>query len=195
MRPLFEILDGIPAWEAVAARHGLSAWVADELAAAGRAVPPPLQAAARAQVAQGLKVKRLTLTVLDALASAGIVAVPLKGYGLATRLFPQQPLARPSVDVDAFVEPAAIETAAAALRKLGLTTHGVPGVADVEGTAGHRRAGARHDLHGVGKARVAGAGRRRPEAAGGRAGRRRAGGGRLGRHGRVAATGRPGGGR
>lgn len=132
MRPLFEILQRIPAWEAAAARHGLSAWVADELAAAGRPVPPGLQDAARAQVASGLKVKRLTLTVLDAFTAAGVVPVPLKGYGLATRLFPTQPLARPSVDVDVFVEPAGLDAASRALTKLGLTAQQVPGVEDLE---------------------------------------------------------------
>ena len=39
MRPLFEILGRWPAWEDAAIRHGLAAWVADELSAAAQPVP------------------------------------------------------------------------------------------------------------------------------------------------------------
>lgn len=130
MRPLFEILSTLPAWEEAAVRHGLAAWVADELAEAGSEVPRSLQDAARAQLARGLKTKRLTLTTLDVLGAAGVVPVLLKGYGLATRLFPEQPLARPAVDVDVFVEPTQVDVAAQALTRLGLSQQAVPGVHD-----------------------------------------------------------------
>lgn len=111
-------------------RHGLAAWVADELAAARRTVPDALRDAARAQLASGLKVKRLTLRVVDALAAAGVTPVLLKGYGLAARLFPAQPLARPAVDVDVFVAPRDVAAAGRALEQLGLQPRAVPGVHD-----------------------------------------------------------------
>ncbi len=90
-----------------AARHGVSAWVADAMADAGVMLPAAahaqLTADARAQVGRGLRVKRLTLAVLDALAKEDVIPVLLKGQGLAARLFPVQPLARPSSDVDVLV--------------------------------------------------------------------------------------------
>lgn len=111
-------------------RHGLAVWVADELAEAAQPVPSSLLDAARKQLAEGLKRKRLTLKVLDALSAAGVTPVLLKGYGLASRLFPRQPLARPSVDVDVLVEPALLETTERAVRALGLSAVAVPGVED-----------------------------------------------------------------
>jgi len=139
MRPLFEILGRWPAWEQVALRHGLAAWVADELSAAGRPVPDTLTQAARAQVSSGLKLKRLTLAVLDGLASSvQVTPVILKGYGLASRLFPEQPFARPASDVDVLVLPEEVPLAEAALAKLGLRLGSVPGVADVFEEHHHR---------------------------------------------------------
>lgn len=91
---------------------------------------PSLQQAARAQIASSLKVKRLTLSVLDALAKASVVPVLLKGYGLASRLYPTQPLARPAADCDVLVLPAELPKATAALSALGLTPRAIPGVDD-----------------------------------------------------------------
>lgn len=131
MRPLFEVLRRAPAWETHAVRHGLAVWVADELAAAKASVPPDVLDAAQRQLAAGLKVKRLTLKTLDALNAAGVTPVLLKGYGLASRLFPTQPLARPSVDVDVLVEPALVPVSQRAIASLGLHAIEVPGVHDV----------------------------------------------------------------
>lgn len=138
MRPLFEILGRTPAWEPALIPHGLAAWVADELAGAGKPVPPALQQAARAQLSSGLKIKRLTLMVLDALRAADVVPVLLKGYGLAARLFPEQPLARPASDVDVLVLPSELARAEQALAKLGLQHRQVPGVADEHEEHHHR---------------------------------------------------------
>lgn len=138
MRPLFEILGRWPAWEQIALRHGLAAWVADELSAAGRSVPHALTQAARAQVSSGLKLKRLTLAALDGLAAVEVTPVVLKGYGLASRLFPEQPFARPASDVDVLVLPEEVPLAEPALAKLGLRLGAVPGVADVFEEHHHR---------------------------------------------------------
>lgn len=138
MRPLFEILGRWPAWEAAVARHGLAAWVADELALSGRPVPGSLTQAARAQLSNAVKLKRLTLAVLDALALMGIIPVLLKGYGLASRLYPEQPFARPSSDVDVLVLPEEVPKAEVALARLGLRLGSVPGVEDVFEEHHHR---------------------------------------------------------
>lgn len=114
-----------------AARHGVSALLADRLAALGRPVPDALARDARAQVAQGLKTKRLTLQVVDALAAEGITPTLLKGYGLAMRLYPEQPLARPATDVDILVDEAELDRVGGALTRLGLGRHDDAGLADV----------------------------------------------------------------
>lgn len=114
-----------------AARHGVSALVADVLAARGAPIPDQLARDARAQIAQGLKTKRLTLQVLDALSAEGVTPVLLKGYGLAVRLYPEQPLARPSTDVDVYVDLEELPQVAAAMARLGLSRHDDPGLADV----------------------------------------------------------------
>lgn len=136
--PLFEVLAGAPVSHSpdggltsAAARHGLSALVADALAARGQPVPDELARDARAQIAQGLKTKRLTLQVLDALAREGVVPVLLKGHALALRLYPEQSLARPSTDVDVLVTEADVPRAARALEGMGLVRHDDPGLADV----------------------------------------------------------------
>lgn len=114
-----------------AARHGVSAVVADRLAALGAKVPGELARDARAQIAQGLKTKRLTLQVVDALAQVDVTPIVLKGYGLALRLYPEQPLARPSTDVDVLVAEPELARVATALTALGLTRHDDAGLADV----------------------------------------------------------------
>jgi hypothetical protein len=122
----------------VAARHGLSAWVADELAEAGRPAPPSLTQAARSQAGQGAKLRRLTHLVLDTFARVGVTPVLLKGYGLASRLFPANPLARPSSDVDVLVLPEELALVEPALAKLGLRHTEVPGVHDAFEEHHHR---------------------------------------------------------
>lgn len=141
--PLFEVLACVPAprpdlrkrvaslnHEVLvtnAARHGLSAVVADALSAAqAEALLPPaawsrLQQDARAQVARGLKQKRLTLSVLDALHAEGLTPALLKGYGLASRLYAEQPLSRPASDVDVLVAPSELPRARAAMARLELS--------------------------------------------------------------------------
>ncbi len=138
MRPLFEILGRWPAWEEAAQRHGLAAWVADELSASGLPVPPEITQSARAQLANAARLKRLTLAAVDALAEARVTPVLLKGHGLASRLFPEQPFARPASDVDLLVLPDEVAAAEAALAGLGLRLGSVPGVDDVFEEHHHR---------------------------------------------------------
>lgn len=114
-----------------AARHGVSVLLADRLAALGRAVPDVIARDARAQVAQGLKTKRLTLQVVDALAKAGVTPILLKGYGLAMRLYSEQPLARPATDVDVLVAEPELDRVARALAALGLARHDDASLGDV----------------------------------------------------------------
>lgn len=117
------------------AQHGLSALVADALSDDRVRLPPEwdtkLQADARARIAAGLKMKRLTLRALDALAAHGVRPVLLKGLALAQRLYPQQPLARPASDVDVLVGPEALEATRAALATLGLFEVRAPTLANV----------------------------------------------------------------
>ena len=108
-----------------AARHGVSALVADFLAAQHRELPPAeqqaLQRDARGLISRGLRLRKVTLTVLDALRAAGLDPVLLKGAGLAQRLYPEQPLARPSSDVDLWVAPEELPTVASVLPGLGFS--------------------------------------------------------------------------
>lgn len=94
-------------------------------------IPGRLARDARAQIASGLKTKRLTVQVVDALAIEGVTPILLKGYGLAVRLYPEQPLARPSTDVDVYVAPEELPRVAAAMARMGLRRHDDPGLADV----------------------------------------------------------------
>jgi hypothetical protein len=110
---------------ASAARHGVSALVADFLAAQHRELPPAeqqaLQRDARGLISRGLRIRKLTLSVFDALRTAGLEPVLLKGAGLAQRLYPEQPLARPSSDVDVWVVPEELPTVASVLPGLGFS--------------------------------------------------------------------------
>lgn len=118
-----------------AARHGVSAMVADFLAASKLTLPDAtnqrLQSDARELISRGLRMRRLTLKVLDALASRGITPVLLKGAGLAERLYPEQPLARPASDVDVWVNGEELDEAGRALAGLGFSEQHDPGLVDV----------------------------------------------------------------
>jgi len=106
-----------------AARHGLagfvqhalerSEWVLDE------AVRTRLRREALAQAARAMRVKALQGRSLEALGSAGVVPVLLKGYGLAARFYPA-PLQRATTDVDLLVGEGEVEVASRALVGLGL---------------------------------------------------------------------------
>lgn len=150
MVPLFEVLTRlssrtaelpsiVPALSGEAlvdqcARHGLSVWVADGLAAANAKLPEPHQAHllrdARQTVAMGTKHRRLLHAALDALAAERITPILLKGYGLATRLYPQ-PLGRPSTDVDVLVLPEELPLVRRALAGLELRQTHDDGLKDV----------------------------------------------------------------
>jgi hypothetical protein len=125
----------LSAMVAAAERHGVSGFVADALAPHQDLVPPAawteLNRAARGQIAQGLKIKRLTLRVLEALAREQVVPVLLKGAGLAQRLFPEQPLARPSSDVDVLVHPDELPRVRRAMESLQLTERADESLDDV----------------------------------------------------------------
>lgn len=131
------MLAGAPAAQALprvapaAARHGVSVLAADRLAALGLPVPDALAHDARLQLARGQKHRRFTLAAIDALLAAGVTPTLLKGYGLAMRLYPEQPLARPASDVDVLVDRSELDAVATALSPLGLTRHDDPGLADV----------------------------------------------------------------
>jgi hypothetical protein len=147
--PLFEVLASLPARPEVlahvdadalveaAARHGLSAVLADALAASGHDATFPsaararLLADARGQISRGLKHKRLVLSVVDALAQEQVTPVLIKGYALAQRLYPQQPLARPSTDVDVLVTTGELDAARRAMARLGLHERRDASLADV----------------------------------------------------------------
>ena len=118
-----------------AARHGVSAWVADAFASAAVTLPQGEQVRltkdARAQISHGMRMKRLTGLVLEALGKEGVTPVLLKGAGLASRLFPEQPLARPSSDVDVLVHPDELPRAHRAMGALGLTERHDDSLGDV----------------------------------------------------------------
>jgi hypothetical protein len=101
-----------------AARHGLSGYVAQWV----HGLPPQAQAAlkkqAQAELGLATRHRALLFAVLDALATVNVVATPLKGYGLAQRVYPR-PLTRPSSDVDILIEAKDFPQAQAALLKLG----------------------------------------------------------------------------
>lgn len=121
LRSLLPTLDA-PRLIDACARHGVSAWVSDALLAAGleSADATRLHANARENFALGYQTKRLTLAVLDTLATVGIRPVALKGAVLAHRLYQPIPLSRPSSDVDVLVHPSELERAGQALGGLGL---------------------------------------------------------------------------
>lgn len=153
MSPLFEVLRRWPEsvgalgtpfsfeqgrWVEETIRHGLSGWVVDALAEAGQTIPPALQTAARSQLAQGLKHKRFTLRVVDALLAVGITPTLLKGFGLASRIFPSHPFHRPSSDVDVLLAPGELPAAEAALQGLGLKLNVESGIGDAFEEHHHR---------------------------------------------------------
>jgi hypothetical protein len=90
-----------------ASAHGVPALVRWALMAAEVPVSAELLDALRLQALKVsgvvLKTRAVLLRTLDALAAAGVKAVPLKGYWLGARLYPD-PLWRLSTDVDVLVE-------------------------------------------------------------------------------------------
>lgn len=67
---------------------------------------------------RGLVLSAALLTVLDALADAGVVALPLKGPVLAALLYPD-PALRPFSDIDILVRRTEVPTALRALARIG----------------------------------------------------------------------------
>ncbi len=108
-------------------RHGLSGLARHQLDCAGIELPSDLAAGLKRHAlsiaATGLKVKALLFHALDALRERGITPVLLKGYGLATRMYPD-PLLRPMSDVDLLVSPRELAAARAALLAMGLDNRG-----------------------------------------------------------------------
>lgn len=109
------------------ARHGLSALARHELERAGVSLDPAiasdLKRDAISIAAGALKVKAVLLRAIDALRAHGIAPVLLKGYGLASRCYPE-PLLRPMSDVDLLVSPRSLPEAKAALLEMGLQPQG-----------------------------------------------------------------------
>lgn len=130
LRDLMPTLDG-PALVDAAARHGVSAWVADALGDLSFPEQARLLSDARATVMGAHKLKRLTLAVFDALQGAGVVPLALKGTVLAHRLYPSNPRCRPSSDVDVLVLPEELDRVAAALAPLMLNRWVDPSLGDV----------------------------------------------------------------
>lgn len=110
----------VPSFSEAAARHGVSAWVVDALTAATLDPGPRLLSDARATITSAHRTRRLTLQVFDALSKAGVVPLALKGSVLAARLYPSNPLCRPSSDVDVLVRIDELEPVGRALEALGL---------------------------------------------------------------------------
>lgn len=112
-----------PSLATAAARHGVAGWLTEGLA--GRTLPTAssteLTRHAREAFSSATRIKRLTLKVFDAMIARRIVPVALKGSVLAARLFPANPLLRPSSDVDLLVAPEAVDDARHALEDLGLS--------------------------------------------------------------------------
>lgn len=106
-----------------AARHGVSAWVADGLAKRklnlGSAQRRLLGDAHRV-IGNTAKVRRLLFAVLEAASKLGITPIVLKGYGLGIRLY-ENPLGRPSADVDVLVRRDELTPVGQALEALGLS--------------------------------------------------------------------------
>jgi hypothetical protein len=115
-----------------AARHGVSAMLADAFHAArvGFTEARQLLADARDVAAQAQRVRRAAIAVHRALLGAGVRAVALKGPVLAARLFPENPLARPSTDLDVLVEPGALDRTEAVLAAAGQRRADDPALAD-----------------------------------------------------------------
>ena len=114
-----------PAWSALvdqAAQHGLLPLAAPLLRS--HRAPPAIQAAIDQRLAVGSMWQKHVATtlgrVLDILHDAGVEPAALKGPVLAERLY-DDPLARPSMDLDLLIRPADLERAAAALRESGYT--------------------------------------------------------------------------
>src|SRR5712692_1144489 len=105
------------------ARHGLSALARYELKRAEVPLDPAsasdLKRDAISIAAGALKVKAVLLRAVDALRRRGMTPVLLKGYGLASRCYPD-PLLRPMSDVDLLVSPRSLPEARAALLEVGL---------------------------------------------------------------------------
>jgi len=104
-------------------RHGLSGLAQHELRRGGIVLDPEaattLKRDAMSIAVMGIRVKKLLFKAIEALARHGIVPVLLKGYGLASRCYPD-PLYRPMTDVDLLVGSGQLERAEAALVEIGL---------------------------------------------------------------------------
>ena len=113
-------------WDMLAAEAGpgLLPWVADRVAALGidATLPDEVRArlaGARRAAAMAALLRRRTLgTALDALGSAGIEAVVLKGAALAWQVYPD-PALRPMQDMDLWLPASPVDPAADALRTAG----------------------------------------------------------------------------
>lgn len=107
-----------------ASRHGLAGLVRHELQAAGATLSAGpaeyLRRQAMANAAIAIRVKRLLMETLDALAGEGITPVLLKGVGLAQRLYPE-PFLRATSDVDLLLDPADMQRAQQVMARLGLS--------------------------------------------------------------------------
>ncbi|MFZ5470299.1 MAG: nucleotidyltransferase domain-containing protein [Myxococcota bacterium] len=118
-----------------AERHGLSGLVMRALEnvpltpALSQREREVLRKHALAIAATGMKLRRLLFQALDALGEEGITPVLLKGYGFASRYWPE-PLLRPCSDVDLLVDEHELPAATRVAMKLGLTRHDDPGEDD-----------------------------------------------------------------
>lgn len=84
-----------------------------------------LRKSAQAFTARGLRLKRLLHHALDALAAASITPILLKGYGMASRYWPEWHL-RPTGDVDVLVRPDELSGGQRALLSRGFVRGGEP---------------------------------------------------------------------
>src|SRR5688572_29293763 len=112
-----------------AERHGLTVPFLDALLASGVAIPPHVERHLRLHrfglAEAGLRHKSLLLRIVDALATAGVIPILLKGYAFAVR-YHREPLLRPASDVDILVQRDELPVVTTALQSLGLARYDDP---------------------------------------------------------------------
>ncbi len=134
-----ELCDGVRDWSALmsaAAEHGVGLTIEHYASKAGRRLPDGNRQALRRQgFLQRVRQREIyeaALAVVATLDGAGVRSVPLKGPVLAERLY-EEPLARPSHDLDVLVDVEDLDRASAALVGMGYVA------VDPEATAEYNR--------------------------------------------------------
>jgi hypothetical protein len=121
LRGTVESLD----WSALlrdAYRHGVAGVIQFELDRAKIEPPEPARTVLRRQslavIATNVRLRRLLLKSVDALAQQGMIPIVLKGFGLAARIYPD-PFIRATSDVDLLANREDFSRAQSAMEELG----------------------------------------------------------------------------